>query len=818
MSMKRRDPVARLAAAARRRFWLARAALLWERLWPALWPAAMILAAFVAASLFDLWALVPGAVHAGTLALAVIGAVATTARGLARLRLPTPVETLHRIERASRLSHRPLVALGDRPAGAETAGAADGRALKALWQAHLARSAERVRGLRAGFAAPGLARRDPWGLRAVMVLVLVIAASAAGADAPARIARGFTPDLTDFGGAGPAALTLWITPPKYTGVAPVFVTTASTGEVAVPLAAVAVPSGSTVLARVHGGRGRPELVIDDERVPFERVDEARFELRSTLVAGRRLAVEQNGREIGAWPLTVIADQPPRIEFARPPARTQRAALRLDYLAEDDYGLSKAEAIVRRVDRPGESFTLDLPLSAAGARRASETAFNDLTAHPWAGIDVTVTLKATDSIGQTGESAPIAIVLPARVFNHPVARALVALRRKLTLDPTARAEVGRALDEIASRPDHFFNDVSIFLGLRAARWRLVYDRSADAIAGVQSLLWDLALTIEDGPVALAEQALREAEQALLDALDRNATDEEINRLIDQLRKRLDDFLDALAAEAAKERDRDPGVAEQMMQTIRRDELHNVIERMREMFRTGARDAARALLSQLREVLENLRAQRMAGQDQASRSAGEAAIGDLQRLLGRQQNLLDKTFRWAQGGAQAGEPSPGAPADEGAAEQEAIRQGLGELMLKWGETGREIPRALGRAERAMRESGRALSDNRPGQAVAPQTRALDQLRAGAQAMMEALMKEGGQGGPDRPGGMGLFGGADPLGRGMLGRGLRSDGSDTRVPDEAEIQRSREILDELYRRAGEFTRPPVERRYIRRLLRRF
>jgi len=814
-----RDPIDRLAAEARRRFWLARAALLWERLWPALWPGAMILAAFVAASLLDLWSHVPGPVHVALLALSLLAAVAVTLRGLARLRLPTPGEALRRIERASRLDHRPLSALGDRPAAsrADADGPAE-RARAALWRAHLARTARRVRGLRVGMAAPGLARRDPWGLRAAMLLVLVIAASAAGAEAPARLARGFTPDFSSLGG-GPAELTLWITPPAYTGVAPVFATTATATDVAVPLAAVAVPSGSAVLARVRGGRGTPELVVDETRVPFERVDKTSFELRSTLVAGRRLAVEQGGHELGAWPLTVIADQPPRIEFSRPPARTQRAALRLDYLAEDDYGLAKAEAIVRRVDRPDQSFTLELPLAATGARSAAETSFHDLTPHPWAGIDVTITLRATDGTGQTGTSEPVATRLPERIFNHPVARALIDERRKLTLDPTARAEVGRALDDIASRPDHFFDDISIFLGLRAARWRLVYDRDAAAIPAVQDILWDLALTIEDGPVALAEQALREAEKALLDALDRDASDAELNRLIDQLRDRLNAFLDSLSEQIANRRDLDPSVEEQMLQAIRRDELNSVIERMRELLRTGSREAAQALLSQLREVLENLRAGRMAGQDRNGSDAGQAALGDLRRLLGRQQRLLDQTFRRAQGQGSGRENEPGAPDDpgQGAAEQEAIRRGLGDLMLKWGETGLEIPRALGRAERAMREARRALSDNRPGQAISPETRALEQLRAGAQAMAETLAQQGGQG-PQRAGGMGLFGDADPLGRGSLGRGLRNDGSDTRVPSEAELQRSREILDELYRRAGEFRRPPVEQRYIRRLLRRF
>ena len=66
-------------------------------------------------------------------------------------------------------------------------------------------------------------------------------------------------------------------------------------------------------------------------------------------------------------------------------------------------------------------------------------------------------------------------------------------------------------------------------------------------------------------------------------------------------------------------------------------------------------------------------------------------------------------------------------------------------------------------------------------------------------------------------GLGDNLDPLGRGLFGRGYQDDGT-TVIPDKADLQRSREILDELYRRAGEFHRPEVEREYIRRLLRRF
>ena len=59
-------------------------------------------------------------------------------------------------------------------------------------------------------------------------------------------------------------------------------------------------------------------------------------------------------------------------------------------------------------------------------------------------------------------------------------------------------------------------------------------------------------------------------------------------------------------------------------------------------------------------------------------------------------------------------------------------------------------------------------------------------------------------------------DPAGRPFQGGGM--DTSRVMVPSETDVQRARNILDELHRRAGERYRPQPERNYIERLLDRF
>ena len=59
-------------------------------------------------------------------------------------------------------------------------------------------------------------------------------------------------------------------------------------------------------------------------------------------------------------------------------------------------------------------------------------------------------------------------------------------------------------------------------------------SDDALRDVVSYLWQIALGIEDGDLSAAEKRLRQAQQALKEALERGASDEEIDKLMKELR--------------------------------------------------------------------------------------------------------------------------------------------------------------------------------------------------------------------------------------------------------------------------------------------
>jgi len=440
--------------------------------------------------------------------------------------------------------------------------------------------------------------------------------------------------------------------------------------------------------------------------------------------------------------------------------------------------------------------------------------------------VRVHLTVTDGREQTGESGIVELALPERIFNHPVARAIVEQRKKLAT-PTAavRAEVAAALGSIAGNPQHFFDDTVVYLALRVARARLTFDDRDAAVVSVQKLLWDTALRIEDGDLSIAERDLKEAQERLMAALRRDADPEEIERLMDELQRALEKYLAALTEELARQGRAMEVPLGAKMQLMGKDELQKLIEEARELARTGAVDAARRVLADLQRLLDGIRAGALSGPSQESARKARRLMDGLRDLTRRQQGLLDDTFRRLRdsrgaipmpgvGEGQGPERRPGA--GSGAAEQDGLRRRLGGLMLRLDEFLGAIPRPFGKAERAMRDAVDALAVDRPDKAVPAQTEALDQLRQGIDGVAEQVVRRlGGLSGAlrNRPGA-----GRDPFGRRPGGAyGARIDGA-VKIPDQMEVRRAREIIDELRRRAGERQRPKTERNYIDRLLRQF
>jgi uncharacterized protein (TIGR02302 family) len=821
----------RLAEAVRR----SEFAIVWERLWPHLARFLTVAGLFLAASWLGLWLVLPFVGRAFGIGVFLILALAALFP-LVGFRWPSRAEALSRLDRGTGVRHRPATTLTD------TLSSHDPVAL-ALWQAQRERTLASVRRIRARLPSPRLAIHDPWALRALIVVLMVATYFAAGDERKVRVAAAF--DWNGVFAAPNVRVDAWVTPPLYTAKPPIILSAANK-EAALPASGpLTVPAGSTLIVRSSGGT--LDVVVGggvSETAPAEQAPKGTNEKHFTIAADGTAHVRAPSGQ-PQWRFTAAPDRPPTIALAKDPERQARGAVQLSYKIEDDYGVTEARAhFAARTGDATKSSTsrplfdppqFPLVLPNARTRNGVGQTVKDLSADPYAGADVTLTLTAKDEAGNEGRSQPFEMRLPERLFTKPLARALIEQRRTLALDADQKSKVNDALNALLIAPELFMPEVGHYLGLRSVARELDAAHSDDALREIVASLWALAVTIEDGDISDVDKALRAAQDALKEALERGASDEEIKKLTQNLRAALDNFLRQLAEQLrnnpqALARPLDPNA-----KVMRQQDLNNMIERMERLSRSGDKEAARQLLEQLQQMLENLQLAQPGQGD----SEMEQALNELGDMIRKQQQLRDKTFK--QGQDSRRDRQRGKPGDQSMSDLQQDQQGLRDRLKKLqdqlakqgmgpaerGQKGQDGDQqqgdgedGLGQADEAMGDASGQLGEGNADGAVDSQGRALDALRKGAQSLAESMQQGDGEGQGYSPGKragrqQGGRNGDDPLGRPMRSSPELSDDLSVKVPGEIDVQRVRRILEELRRRLGDPQRPQIELDYLERLL---
>jgi len=856
-----------------------RASILFERTWRIVLPLLVVAGVFVVASWTGLWPLLPHWARG----LGVLGfgfALGACLLPLRRFRFPGRREALARLDRASGLASRPAEVLDDRLANRSS-----DPATEALWTLHRRRAEAAIASLRAGWPSPRMAEIDLYALRALVPVALVATSFVAGPEKLARIAAAFDWQW-DGSTRGAERVDAWIDPPSYTGKLPLVLSLAPAkafAGVAEP-ERIEVPVGSIVIVRGSGGRPPVEAsgaltAEDEEPLPASEPQGAARkpdnEVRLRLHGNAGLAIGRAGSRLGQFDIVATPDKQPTIALTDVPRANARGSLALAYKLADDYGIIGAEAgfadpsfesgkKAKRslVDPP--RVALGLPAGTGSVNEAETTA--DLSEHPWAGARAVLTLVARDAGGNEGKSAAIEFRLPQTPFANPLARALVEQRRNLVLAPDDKAKVTAALEALALAPETFGTKAGVYLGLSVATTRLKAARKDTELLDVADHLWEMALRIESGDLSEAERDLRAAEQALRDALARNAPEKEIEELANRLRAALETFLQELAKQ-----DKDVGEAAQgpgNARAIDPGELLSMLDTLEAMARSGNLADASRLLDRLQTILENLRTARKGKPAPHAREMSRA-LDELTKLGKNEQELRDETHRRGQEAQRRDRsrqnpwtlpghpfrPGPGldeeeaeddlAPGEDSTAPRADAPHGMDDLKARQGalrnqlsEINKRLRQAwhknsdLDGAESAMREAEEALQQG-PGSgddAVEAQGRVLDALRQGAQKLAEAMQgsgegegsgqaEEGGHG-QDQGGRpqYGRRGGRDPLGR-MTGNGQFDQFGARYDPlGSPAAQRAQRVLQELRKRLGEPARPREELDYLERLLRRY
>ncbi len=854
-----KKPASRLDRLAARAGWT----IVWERVWPVAATLLTLGGFFLAISFLGLWLETPrwgrilGVVIFGLLALAALAP-------LAFMKRPDRSEKLARIDRDSGLPHRPATAMED-----QLANEYDDPTTRMLWELHRQRMERAAQALTLRLPSPRLAERDRYALRSFALVAVAATAFVAGPEKYARVLAAF--DWRTEGALSQGyRLDAWVDPPGYTGKPPVILNlrdeTGAKANRRVP-----APIGSTIVVRSSQGSNVSvevggALEVGKAEAKAVKAEANDSEMRWSLKGDGKLVLKRFGSIITTFDLNAIPDRAPTISLKGEATANSRGSLTLGYTIDDDYGVTDARADFAKPVMRGKAVTgrtlvgapkidLALPAGSGGIGEAQTTA--DLSEHPWAGARVTMTLSARDEGGNEGLSDPVEVTLPQRTFVKPLAKALVEQRRNLVLAPDERGRVLGAIKALMIAPDQFGVAAGVYLGFHNIANRLTRARKDVDLLAVADFMWEMALRIEDGGLSDAERELRAAQQQLRDALNRGAPQDEISKLMEQMRAALDKFLNELAQQADRQdREQQPqNRADNDSRTVTPQDLQSMLDRIEEMMRNGQMAEAQRMMEQLQNLLENLQtARRQRGSDPMAREMNRA-LDELDQMTRDQQELRDNTFRNQNGkqrrqaqrgdrkqqGMQQGRPGQkgqqgdqdDGDEDEQSADgqdgqslqqrQEALRQRLDQLQRRMKELGMKGDQSLDDAEGAMKEAEGELGKGEPGRgkAVDAQGRALEALRKGAQAMAQQMQPgpgdENGPGDPNGPMRQGRSGQSDPLGRESHDKRDNSRALYDPLGTPA-AQRAQKVLEELRRRLSDPARPREELDYLERLLKRY
>ena len=624
---------------------LTRGGMVAERLVRAFWPFWVVLALVLAPLLMGWQVLLSLELFWGFVVLAVIALGFTAIWGLGRFRWPGRAEAVARVDAS--LRGQPIAALAD----SQAIGAAD-PASQAVWQAHLDRMAARTRDARMVEPDLQLSSRDPFGLRYVALLFVMVAllfGSVWRVGSVVEMGSGGTQVLA----TGPV-WEGWIQPPAYTGKPSIYLADVPPGQ-------LSVPQGSKVTLRLYGDVGALTVA---ETVSGRTGDIGSASAASQsfdVIKGGSLAI--NGEGGAEWIVTLIPDLPPTVSLNGPVEADAEGQMSQPFKAADDFGVQAGQATIAldlaAIDRRfglavdpdmRDPIVIDLPMPFTGDRAAFEDVLvENFSEHPFANLPVTITLQATDASGQVTMAEPGQMVLPGRRFFQPVARAVIEQRRDLLWSMENGRRVSQILKAVSNHPEDVFPNETTYLRLRVTLRSL--DNMLEAGLTVEgqdeiaAALYELAVQLEDGTLADARERLRRAQERLSEAMRNGASDAEIAALMQELREATDDYVQMLADNMQPDPNQTdtPQSAQQDNMEVTQDEIQALMDRIQQLMEEGRMAEAAELMDQLNQLMENLQVTQGEGQGNGPRTPGQQSMQDLQDSLREQQDLTDDAFR-------------------------------------------------------------------------------------------------------------------------------------------------------------------------------
>ncbi len=557
-----------------------------------------------------------------------------------------------------------------------------------------------------------LSRKDPSALRYIAILVFISGIMTAGPLWSSRIMSGVFPMSPHMRASEGKMTGIWIKPPEYTQMPSIHITGGSLSE------AINIPEDSEITIRTHSMFGTmfaPTLQNGDKAETLTYLDEGQYELKTTINPnGNRLVLKQFFIPRSSWPYNFIKDNPPEIrsgikndeatkntdtteqqELSEAPKdditpdqpapdseentaseehyeMLDKAQIRFPLTVKDDYSVKELSMTMDLdemvIDRPlGDPVNETRLIMSEPNADFKIAPIYDLAWHTWAGLPVTFEYSAIDHKGQHATLEKIHLVLPEREFEHPMAKSLIAVRKRIAWDyKDSFHDIAVDLESLLLAPEYLQDNPVTYLAIRIASSRLYYNDNAPddvriaAAKDVINILWYAAISIEDGNLAMAMHELRDAQRALENAMrDPKSSSDEIARLMENLREKMQNYFAEMQREMQKRIENGENFPELSMDDfsdiISPDTLSQLMEDIEKALREGDEQKAQELMSQLQRMMEMMDPS-MQPNLPSDMQAMKEGVNELQELIERQEQLLEQTEKQAQAMGQVQKPRP------------------------------------------------------------------------------------------------------------------------------------------------------------------
>ena len=804
---------------------LQRAALWIEQFWSFAQRPALVVLATLALVWSGTLSQLPRGVPLLLLALAAITFVFSLS-AMFKLVVPSRHAAARTLEENNALSHRAASSLDDEKL--PDSGSAE------LWQAHVENNLAKLN--RLSVAAPRSNWRgfDPRALRLPIIMAAVAAFVLGSGELKPNVMAAFNFGMPAV--VKSASLDAWLKPPSYTAKPPLLLTSPAMRERLQANPDLTIPENSQLSLRLQGA-GRPRLIvlspgsIDQEITLTEMKVEDKdgiFTVEAKLDRPATLKVLDGDQILANWQVTLITDQPPHIEIVGEPKGDDFGKLSVKWHASDDYGLKSVTAEIGLADEQDKDIGFEatgvflyqppefkIAMAKPNAKDDTETSAADLSSHPWAGLWAEITLTATDASGHKSSTAPKRFRLPERDFIMPLARAFAEQRKRFIMSPDEAADASTMISAILLYPFELKGRFGLQANLAGLNSSLSRASHPDDVVTVVKDFWPLIVAVDDGNLGDLKTKLKQLADQLRQALREGAPKERI----DELMKKLGEAMNKLAEQMQKDgqqRQAD-GAKSTPGQSVTPDQLQDMLDQIGKLNEQGNTDQAEQMLSQLDQMLQNLRPGQ--GQTAEGGAPGQGPMDGLSGLLGKQQKLMDETQRLGQSGKgdKPGQNDNGGSGQSGgdlANKQKGLRGQLDQMGQ--GLSPEEGGDKFGDAGKNMGDAEDALRRGNKDEALRQQNKAMRNMLQGMGKLAEKMGKDGNSGKPQGDAkGQGNGRNSDPLGRPQGPRRPNLGPDQNIVPADIARRRAREILEELRGRANEQGLDNETKGYINGLL---